>query len=101
MSKIVIYNERRKKYFSGNNTDVHFDIDSEIKSDSELAIQKALIDSLYDSMIVNVPLEGKIYTLTYVGMNKESLMFEGGFKDYVRVDNKPNELKYFKSLNVG
>lgn len=95
----IIYNEKRRKYFSGN-SDVNFDIDTEVKSDNELLIQKALLNSLYDST-VNVPTEGKVYTLTFVGMNKESLMFEGGFKDYVRVDNKPHELKYFKSLNVG
>jgi len=100
MGKTIIYNEKRKKYFS-NNTDVDFDFDNEVKSNQELLIQKALLNSLYDSMVVNVPQEGEVYTLIYVGMNKESLMFEGGFKDYVRVDNKPNELKYFKSLNIG
>jgi len=100
MSRLTIYTEKRNKYWS-NNKDVDFDFDTQIKSDNELLIQKALINSLYDSMVVNVPVEGEVYTLTYVGMNKESLMFEGGFKDYVRVDNKPHELKYFKSLNVG
>ena len=99
MSKIIIYNEKRKKYYSGNN-EVNFYFDSEILSDRELLMQKALLNSLTDS-IINVPNQGEIYTLTYVGMNKESLMFEGGFKDYVRVDNKPHELKYFKSLNIG
>lgn len=100
MGKTIIYNEKRKKYYSGSN-EVNFDFDSEVKSDQELLIQKALLNSLYDSMVINVPREGEIYTLTFVGMNNESLMFEGGFKDYVRVDNKPNELKYFKSLSVG
>ena len=101
MSNLIIYTEKRKKYYAGNNNDVDFDFDNEVKSDQELLIQKALLNSLYDTMVINVPKEGEIYTLVYVGMNKESLMFEGGFKDYVRVDNKPHELKYFKSLNVG
>ncbi len=98
--KTIIYNEKRKKYFSGE-TAIDFNFDSEVKTEQELLIQKALLNSLYDSMVVNVPQEGEVYALTYVGMNKESLMFEGGFKDYVRVDNKPHELKYFKSLNIG
>jgi ribosomal protein S1 len=98
--KTIIYNEKRKKYFSGE-TAVDFNFDNEVKTEQELLIQKALLNSLYDSMVVNVPQQGEVYTLTYVGMNKESLMFEGGFKDYVRVDNKPHELKYFKSLNIG
>ena len=100
-NNLIIYNEKRKKYYAGNNNEVDFDFDNEVKSDQELLIQKALLNSLYDTMVINVPKEGEIYTLVYVGMNKESLMFEGGFKDYVRVDNKPHELKYFKSLNVG
>lgn len=100
MSKTIIYNEKRKKYYSGE-TEVNFDFDNHVKTNMELKIQKDLLDSLYDSMVVNVPEQGNVYTLTYVGMNKESLMFEGGFKDFVRVENKPGELKYFKSLNTG
>ena len=96
--KTVIYTEQRMKYYDGTPT-VDFDFDTTIKSDEEFINQKALLESLYST--VNVPKEGDIYTLTYVGMNSESLMFEGGFKDYVRVDNKPGELKYFKTLTVG
>lgn len=100
MSKLIIYNDKRQKYWN-NNEEFNFDFDMKLKSDEELLIQKALLNSLYDSMVINVPIEGEVYTLTYVGMNKESLMFEGGFKDYVRVDNRQNELKYFKSLIIG
>lgn len=99
--KTIIYTDARKKYFSGGEADVDFDFDNTIKTDEELENQKRLMDFLYDFMPINYPKKGEIYTLTYVGMNKESLMFEGGFKDYVRVDNKPAELKYFKSLTVG
>jgi ribosomal protein S1 len=101
MGRTIIYTDKRKKYFAGATTNIDFDFDNDIKTDRELQIQKALLDSLYDSMIVNVPIQGNVYTLTYVGQNKESLMFEGGFKDYVRVENRPSELKYFKSLNIG
>jgi ribosomal protein S1 len=100
-NKTIIYTEKRNKFFSGTNADFDFNFDSEVKTDKELQIQKALINSLYDSMVVNVPTQGEVYSLTYVGQNRESLMFEGGFKDYVRVENKPSELKYFKSLNIG
>lgn len=87
------------KYYDGTPT-MDFDFDTTIKSDEDFINQKALLESLYNTT-VNVPKEGEIYTLSYVGMNSESLMFEGGFKDYVRVDNKPGELKYFKTLNIG
>jgi ribosomal protein S1 len=81
--------------------DINFDFDNDVKTTEELKNQRDFLDSLYGSVPCNVPIQGEIYNLTYVGQNKESLMFEGGFKDYVRVDNRPSELKYLKSLNVG
>jgi ribosomal protein S1 len=102
LNKTIIYTEKRQKYFSGKiDNDIDFDFDNKIKSTEELKNQKSLLDSLYGSVPFNAPIQGEIYNLTYVGQNSESLMFEGGFKDYVRVDNKPSELKYLKSLNVG
>jgi ribosomal protein S1 len=100
LNKTIIYTEKRQKYFSGK-IDINFDFDNDIKSTEELKNQKSLLDSLYGSVPFNAPMQGEVYNLTYVGQNSESLMFEGGFKDYVRVDNKPSELKYLKSLNVG
>jgi len=97
--KTIIYTEARKKYFSGE-TDVDFDFDTDVRTDEQLENQKELLDYLLDSTPVT-PKNGEVYTLTYVGANEESLMFEGGFKDYVRVENKPAELKYFKSLKTG
>ncbi len=100
MSKKIDYYKDRNKYYNGglNNIDLNFDTielsDEEIKNNNEL------LNSLYD-LIVNVPKKNEIYTLRYVGTNKDSLMFEGGFKDYVRVANKPAELKYFKTLTIG
>lgn len=100
MNKTIIYTEKRKKYFSGK-LDTNFDFDNEIKTTEELKNHKELLDSLYGSVPCNVPIQGEVYNLTYIGQDKHSLMFEGGFKDYVRVDNKPAELKYLKSLTVG
>ena len=100
MSKTIIYTEARKKFYSGDNN-VDFDFDTTVRTDEQLENHRQLLDFLYDSMPINIPKKGETYTLTYVGMNSESLMFDGGFKDYVRVDNKPGELKYFKSLNEG
>lgn len=99
MGRRIDYFKEKNKYYNGEVT-VDFDIDTNVMTDEQLRNQKELINSLND-MRINVPKQGEIYTLTYVGMNKESLMFEGGFKDYVRVDNKPSELKYFTSLSAG
>ena len=60
-NKTIIYTEKRNKFFSGDNANFDFNFDSEVKTDRELQIQKALIDSLYDSMVVNVPVQGEVY----------------------------------------
>ena len=100
MGKTSIYTDARKKYYSGGTMDVDFDFDTNISTDEELENHKQLLDFLMDSS-PSTPVKGNIYTLTYIGANHESLMFDGGFKDYVRVENKPSELKYFKSLKTG
>lgn len=93
--KTIIYSDLKRGIFND------FDYEVSAKSAEQLKNQRELLYSLYDSVPLNSPKEGEIYTLTYVGANKESLMFEGGFKDYVRVDNKPSEIKYLRSLNIG
>jgi ribosomal protein S1 len=101
MKKTIIYTEARRKYFSdSDSTEIDFDFDTEVLTDEQLENRKQLLDYLLDST-PTTPVKGSIYNLTYVGMNHESLMFDGGFKDYVRVENKPGELKYFKSLKAG
>jgi len=100
-NKTIIYTNKRQKYYAGETANIDFDFDTQIKSDRELEIQKSLLDSLHGTTTLNVPIGGEVYTLTYVGQNKETLMFDGGFKDYVRVENKTAELKYFKTLNIG
>lgn len=98
--KTIIYTDARKKYYSGGTMDVDFDFDNNILTDDQLENHKQLLDYLLDTTPMT-PIKGEVYTLSYIGMNNESLMFDGGFKDYVRVENKPSELKYFKSLKTG
>ena len=96
MSKqTIIYSDLKRGVFDD------FDTVNSIKSEQQLINQRELMYNLYNTIPMNVPKQGEVYTLTFVGKTKDSLLFEGGFKDYVRVDNKPSELKYFKTLNVG
>jgi ribosomal protein S1 len=55
----------------------------------------------YESNEVKHPSEGKVVNVVYLGINGQYLVFDGGFKDYVRIDNRPNESKYLKNTNVG
>ena len=72
-------------------------IKNETKSPEYLALEK-----LYGDFDVQVPEKGAVVTATYVGMKSDQYLFEvSGYKDYVRVDEKPSEFKYLKNTEVG
>jgi ribosomal protein S1 len=57
---------------------------------------------LYESLDIRLPEKGKVVSAKYTGKTNESFLFEvGGFKDYVRVDDKISESKYLKYTNIG
>ena len=55
----------------------------------------------YDAFEINAPKEGTVANVKYVGINGNYLVFEGGFKDYVRIENRLSEAKYLKNTNIG
>lgn len=91
------YLKKRLKYFSGKASDLDFDFEIT----PEQIKEEEFLTQLYNGTAVKTPIVGNTYNVKYVGSTNDSLLFEGGFKDYIRVDNKPQELKYFKSLNIG
>lgn len=56
---------------------------------------------LYNSKPLEQAKLGQKVSVTYIGHNKDYFMFDGGFKDYVRVDTRASEAKYLKNTNVG
>ena len=97
MGKKTIYNDPRKM----------MDIDLmtvDIFNDDSLNIfleQRKKMEALYDAYEVKAPKDGQVAHVKYVGISGDAFTFEGGFKDYVRVDNKPSESKYLKNTNIG
>lgn len=77
-----------------------FDFDYE-KLQKELDVKNALLSRMYDSYNFPTPVQDEVVTATYVGQNKDFLMFDGEFKDYIRVDNRPSEFKYLKNTKIG
>lgn len=71
------------------------------KMEAELNIQNSLLNKLYNDYKFESASVGQIVNLTYVGKTNDFLTFEGPFKDYIRVDNKPSESKYLKNTNIG
>jgi ribosomal protein S1 len=72
-------------------------VKNEKKSPEYLALEK-----LYGDFDVQVPEKGVVTSSTYVGKKGDQYLFEAsGYKDYVRVDDKLNEVKYLKNIEVG
>jgi small subunit ribosomal protein S1 len=95
MGKKIIYGDPRKMDL-GNDIDI---LDSDITE--KVKFQRAGLQSLYDTFQVNVPENGKVVNVKYVGVTSGFFVFDGGYKDYVRVENRLSEAKYLKNTNIG
>jgi ribosomal protein S1 len=95
MGKKIIYGDPRKMDF-GSEIDI---LDNDITE--KINFQRAGLQSLYDNFEVKVPESGKVVNVKYVGVTPDYFMFDGSYKDYVRVENRPNEGKYLKNTNIG
>ena len=97
MGKKRIYNDPKKM----------MDIDSmtiDILDNDSLSVileERKKMEALYDAYEVKAPKDGQVSNVKYVGISGDTFTFDGGFKDYVRVDNKPGEAKYLKNTNIG
>lgn len=96
MSKKIIYGDPRKMDFE--HTDFDLLDDSMV---DKIQLERKKLQSLYDSVQVNVPKDNTVVNVKYVGITGEYFAFDGGFKDYVRVENRPSESKYLKNTNIG
>lgn len=59
------------------------------------------LEKLYSQYEVKNPVAGKVSTVTYVGEYAGDFVFEGGYKDYVRVPQNQSESKYLVNTEVG
>ena len=65
-------------------------------------LQDKYLDSLYDSIQIETPIAGSVVRATYIGMMSNQFVFSVvGYKDDVRIENKPGEAKYLNSIEVG
>lgn len=63
--------------------------------------EKQKMASLYDAYEMRTPIQGAVMNVKYVGISGEFFTFDGGFKDYVRIENRSSEAKYLKNTNIG
>jgi len=60
------------------------------------------LSEIYEATLGETPQKGKVVSAEYLGLSGDQHLFESfGLKDYIRVDNKPQESKYLKSAERG
>jgi ribosomal protein S1 len=80
---------------------LHLDLfETQLKEETNLLSQDEL-KNLYDEYVLNVPTVGQIVTVTFVGYSAAGFNFDGGFKDFLRVEDRPNEAKYLQNIEIG
>jgi len=62
--------------------------------------QKELLD-FYNQKEPTSPVVGQIYNLTYTGETTTDFLFDGGYKDYIRVEKRNIEAKYLQNTQLG
>jgi len=93
-------NKFETKKFKLMDVDADFDFDLE-RQKKEWKIKNALLEKMYDGYNFQTAKEDEIVNVVYVGKTEDYLMFDGSYKDYVRVENRPNESRYIKNTNIG
>lgn len=89
---------RKKLKMVEFDNDFDFDMD---KLAQKWKTQSSLMEKMMSGYMFNYPELNQIVTATFVGTNTEYHLFEASFKDYIRVENRPNETKYLKNTNIG
>lgn len=65
-------------------------------------MKNAQLDALYANVNLKTPESGTVVRAKYEGAISEQFIFSfDGFKDDIRVENKPSEAKYLKNCEVG
>jgi len=87
------------KRIYGDPRRLHLDMfpDLNIQTSEERARQ----EDQYTSTELNKPTKGTVQNLVYLGKNESHHVFDGGFKDYVRIENRPSESKYLVNTQIG
>lgn len=59
------------------------------------------LEELYKSYDVKNPEVGKVANVIYIGTSCDDFVFDGGFKDFVRIQESPSESKYLVNTSIG
>lgn len=94
-----------KKKFYGDARFLHLDLfgdtitlQEKLQNSKE---EREKLKSLYEETMVGTPIEGELVKAIYVGITQGYFNFDAGFKDWIRVENRPSEANYLKNTEVG
>jgi len=63
--------------------------------------EREKLEDLYVNTLVDAPVEGELVKATYLGVSQGFFNFDAGFKDWIRVEDKPSEYAYLKNTEIG
>jgi len=89
------------KKLYGDQRALHLDLFETETIDSKGGISHEELEKLYEQYDVTIPIAGEVVTVMYVGYTAAAFNFEGGYKDFVRVEDKPSEAKYLQNTEIG
>lgn len=75
--------------------------ESEISTQERYLEDRELLKNLYEDYQVKIPQVNQLAEVTFVGVSQGYFNFDGGFKDFVRIDDKPTEASYLKNTQIG
>jgi len=76
------------------------DLFGNYESETNLLTHEQLMD-LYDEYTINLPQCGQIVNVTFVGYSEAGYNFDGGFKDFLRIEDRQSESKYLQNIEIG
>ena len=75
--------------------------DTSFKSRKKSKEHEAL-SKLYESTMVEIPKKGQIVTASFQGATTTQIIFSvPGYKDDIRIENRPSEAKYLTNVEIG
>lgn len=77
------------------------DLFQEILAEENRSNDRQELEELYKQYEVKNPEVGKVATVTYIGTSCSDFVFDGNFKDYIRVPENPSESKYLTNTEIG
>jgi ribosomal protein S1 len=75
--------------------------ESEISTQETYLKERELLKKLYDNYEIKIPKTNTLTEVTFLGISDGYFNFDGGFKDFVRIENKPSEAAYLKNIKIG